>query len=209
MDAQTIDFYYKELLKQKVAFCVLCKNDESFVLTKEKSFFKVDDILKFTQERDEDKYYKTKIVETIKLPLDDALEIYKKLMKQYEQELSVNVEQYLFGTIAVRINHQSFITTKRGKTDLNGFAVVEKINAFTKTVFASEKATLNAPLLHNLFKNKKVFAILHFHNFNDALPTYDYFLPGTVKDSKRNNKTSFQIKHHGVFYLLDKNFNIL
>ena len=58
-------------------------------------------------------------------------------------------------------------------------------------------------------KNRKVKAIVHLHEFDNKLPFYDYAFPGTLKDSVRDNTTSFNIMYHGVIYLFDKNGNIL
>ena len=64
------------------------------------------------------------------------------------------------------------------------------------------KATLNAPLLYQLFKsNPFVNVIKHFHETGTGLPVYSYAPPGTVRDSKRVAASSFEIEGHGVFLM--------
>ena len=84
------------------------------------------------------------------------------------------------------------------------------VNFIKNEIFVlNKKATLNAPLLANIFRNKKVKCIVHLHIFDCKLPFYDYTFPVTQRDSLRNNKTSFNIKNHGVYYLFDKNEKLL
>ena len=119
-------------------------------------------------------------------------------------------DKYIFGSVAVK-TYKGFITTIRGKENLNGYTIVSNVNHINHTLnVINLKATLNAPLLDYLFKNEKVKVIVHMnHEYDDQLPYYDYAFPGTVKDSIRNNKTSFNIKHHGLIYLFDKNGNLI
>ena len=119
-------------------------------------------------------------------------------------------DKYIFGSIAVKTD-SGFITTIRGKENLNDYTIVYDVDHINHTLnVIDKKATLNAPLLDYLFKNEKVKVIVHInHEFDDKLPYYDYAFPGTVRDSTRNNKTSFNIKHHGVIYLFDKNGNLI
>lgn len=115
----------------------------------------------------------------------------------------------MFGCVAVR-DGDGFITTVRGKKDLNSWTYVSQVDFKNKVVYVQgEKATLNAPLLAHMFKNPKVMAVLHFHEQNFNYPTYEYFFPGTIRDSVRNNRASFNIAHHGVFVLLDENLKVI
>ena len=61
-----------------------------------------------------------------------------------------------------------------------------------------------------LFKNKDVKVIVHInHEFDNTLPYNDYALPGTARDSIRNNESSFNIKYHGLFYLINSKDEII
>ncbi len=212
IDDNYIDKIYKELLKNKWHFIILHVNGEVNVLTKEKSFFKIEDEQQFINSYEKDIYYKTIINnEEININEDD-LNIYKKYIQKYKDIILKNVygDKYIFGSIAVK-NDKGFITTIRGKENLNDFTIVNSIDHVNHIINVSnKKATLNAPLLDYLFKNKNVKVIVHInHEYDDKLPYYEYAFPGTVRDSIRDNKTSFNIKHHGVIYLFDNNGNLI
>lgn len=120
-----------------------------------------------------------------------------------------NNGKYYFGCIAVKTNY-GFITTIRGKQNLDDYTIIESVDHDNHIINAiNKKATLNAPLLDYLFKNDNVKAIVHVHEFDDHLPYCYYAFPGTVKDSIRDNHKSFNIMYHGVIYLFDKKGNIL
>ena len=117
--------------------------------------------------------------------------------------------KYYFGSVAIKTTN-GFITTIRGKEDLNEYTLVENVDHDNHIInVLNKKATLKAPLLDYIFENRKVKAIVHLHEFDNKLPFYDYAFPGTLKDSVRINTTSFNIMYHGVIYLFDKNGNIL
>jgi hypothetical protein len=154
-------------------------------------------------------FFSTKIIENFDIEsqkLKEAKDLYFKLLKIYENEM-VKVESYLFGTIAVRIDENSFITTIRGKTDLSSYTIVKDVD-FSKNITYSykDKATLNAPLLFEMFKNKQVKYIVHLHNFYDSkLKSYPYYLSNTLRDSVRDNTKSFNIDNHGIIMLFNYN----
>ena len=81
------------------------------------------------------------------------------------------------------------------------------------TVYVNDinrKASLNAPLLDWLFKiNPNVDSIVHYHEIELGYPVREYAPPGTVRDSLRHEKTSFNVSGHGVFLLIDKDGNII
>jgi len=54
-----IDDIYKDLLKEKYSFMIIKFEESNYILTKEKSFFKVNDLNKFLKEAKNDIYYKT------------------------------------------------------------------------------------------------------------------------------------------------------
>lgn len=212
LDQKLIDDIYKELLEEKWQFIIIEVKGVNYVLTKEKSLFEISDKEKFIKEANEDIYYHTEIKKRNDV-LDEALDKFKAYINKYRKYLEKDLygDKYIFGSVAVRLDDESFITTIRGKEDLSEYTVVSKLDDRNKLVIVEgKKATLNAPLLANLFKNKKVDVIVHInHYFDDKLPYYEYAFPGTVKDSTRNNETSFNIQYHGVMYLLDEEGNRL
>jgi len=127
-------------------------------------------------------------------------------IKRYSTHFLVTEEGHIFGTVAVR--HKSgFMTTCRGKRELESIAIVTKVDHRKRKVYAAynAKASLNAPLLSKVFENPAVETIVHYHDQVPNLPTYPYAPPGSVRDTERPNNTSFNIKEHGCVLLFDKN----
>ena len=155
------------------------------------------------------------IVRGTSSPLDDVKELYLKEFEEARLEYNSKqsrpsrmIDNY-FENVAIKTTN-GFITTIRGKEDLNEYTLVLNVDHDNHIInVLNKKATLNAPLLDYIFKNRKVKAIVHLHEFDNKLPFYDYAFPGTLKDSVRDNTTSFNIMYHGVIYLFDKNGNIL
>ena len=206
-----INEIYKNLLKNKWNFVILDVNGVLKVITKEKSIFKIDDEKDFINSFKNDIYYKTIISNQNFIINKTDLNIYKEYIEKYKDIMQKNIygDKYIFGSVAVR-TEKGFITTIRGKEDLNDYTIVYDVDHINHTLkVVNKKASLNAPLLDYLFKNQKVKIIVHFHEYDDRLPYYEYAFPGTVADSIRNNKSSFNIKHHGVIYLFDQNGNLI
>ena len=212
LEATTIDQQYKELLQGTENFFILHFQSMDYALTKEKSFFLLENKQKFIEETMKDDYYHTVIKDHI-IEENDTLTIFKKYIKQYRNlmEKQLYGNKYLFGSVAVRINQESFVTTIRGKENLDEYTIVQKVDFNRHEVLVNrKKATLNAPLLAHLFKNPKVKVIVHInHTFDEKLPYLEYAFPGTVRDSIRSNTTSFNIQYHGLFYLFDEDGNLL
>lgn len=203
---------YNKLLKNKWNFVLLNMNGKLNVLTKEKSIFEINNEQQFLNDFEQDIYYKT-IIDNKNISLNqNDLSIYKEYIEKYKDIIEKNVygDKYIFGSVAVKTN-VGFITTIRGKENLNEYTLVNNVDHNNHILnVTNKKATLNAPLLDYLFKNKKVKVIVHInHEYDNNLPYYEYSFPGTVRDSIRNNTTSFNIKHHGVIYLFDKNGNLI
>jgi len=114
---------------------------------------------------------------------------------------------YIFGTVAMRdpANYSdggAFKTTGRGKKEADTKVDVLRVDHETREVTATGKASLNAPLLHRIFKaNQDVQFIIHLHEQVPGLPTFSYAPPGTVRDTMRAINTSFNIAGHGCFLL--------
>lgn len=206
-----IDEAYLNLIKEKYLFAIINYLNEKYVLTKEKSIFKIDNIERFLCDANNDVYYRS-IVGSEKKYLKQDLDLYYEYIEKYKsQMLKKYGGKYLFGSVAVRTIDNAFITTIRGKENLKEFVVVNSVDEENHIVNVSDKkATLNAPLLNYLFKNEKVKVIVHInHEYDGKLPNYEYAFPGTIRDSARNNSTSFNIKYHGMFLLIDEKGNLL
>jgi hypothetical protein len=142
-------------------------------------------------------------------------------------------KEYVFGTIAGRVRKNalsgvlcgtksgghmvdgvSFITTERGKKDMNSWAYVDGVDHKNHIVDVfGKKATLNAPLLSFLFGiQPRCETIVHYHGTHPDLKPdlFDPWAPpGTVRDSRRHKMSSFGIEDHGVFLMLDGKGNII
>lgn len=202
-----INQIYNDLLNNKWSFAILNINGLLKILTKEKSIFTIENKEIFLKNCKQDIYYKTIIdKENIKINKKD-LKLYYEYIEKYKDIMQKNIygEKYIFGSIAVKTD-KGFITTIRGKENLNDYTVVRHVDHINHTLnVTNKKATLNAPLLDYMFKNENVKIIVHInHEYDDNLPYYDYAIPGTEKDSIRNNTRSFNIKYHGIIYLFNK-----
>lgn len=72
------------------------------------------------------------------------------------------------------------------------------------------KATLNAPLLDWVFKsNPEAATICHYHDYETGYPTLPWAPPGTVRDTQRDVKGSFNIDDHGCIIVYDKDGKLL
>lgn len=151
-----------------------------------------------------DNYYKS-----VEKNIGDAPEhVYAKLrslIQEYKDEFFLTEAGLIFGTIAVR-HCKGFLTTGRGKRELDSFSLVDYVDHSNLIVHVKDgtKASLNAPLLANTFMNPLVDHIVHYHKELPNLPTFPYAPPGSRRDSIRPNTTSFNIKEHGCMLLFNK-----
>lgn len=212
INSEIIEETYRSLLENKWHFVILDVNGVLNVLTKEKSLFEINNEQQFINEFEQDIYYKTIISNQNIIVNENDLKIYKEYIQKYKDIMLKNIygDKYIFGSVAVKAEN-GFITTIRGKENLNDYTIVNSVDHTNHTLnVTNKKATLNAPLLDYLFKNDKVKVIVHInHEFDDKLLYYDYAFPGTVRDSIRDNKSSFNIEHHGVIYLFDKDGKLI
>ena len=209
-----------DIVLESGATCVFANDandlDIKHAVTKEHSEIKMegDDYIRFIEQCIEDEYYQTEVLSdeemniinpsNIGITIDRA----KKLLKQFEESFSKKYgdKGYLFGTVAVRNEKgsNSFVTTARGKTNLNELSFVFSVDHDKKIVHVDgKKASLNAPLLHHIFEQcPDVMEIVHYHgtgkDFKDV-PVFPYATPGTVRDSIREVPYMFEIEHHGMF----------
>ena len=212
INSEIIEETYKSLLENKWHFVILDVNGVLNVLTKEKSLFEINNEQQFINEFEQDTYYKTIISNQKMIINENDLKIFNEYIKKYKDIMLKNIygDKYIFGSVAVKAEN-GFITTIRGKENLNDYTIVNSVDHTNHTLnVTNKKATLNAPLLDYLFKNDKVKVIVHInHEYDNNLPYYDYAFPGTVRDSIRDNKSSFNIEHHGVIYLFDKDGKLI
>ena len=177
-----------------------------YAVTKEKSAIQMDieGLACFVASAMEDVYYETKMV-----PVDNNIEdaniaLYLGLINRYKRDF---VEHNNFGTVAVRLDNNRFITTTRTKTfgndDLIKFVVVSVDHSSRVVTCAGDKkATMNAPLLSYLLNiNPQAKSIAHIHKQIEGLPTLPYASPATVRDSIREMHESFNIEHHGCYLI--------
>jgi len=156
----------------------------------------------------QDEFYRTEAAsdETV-LPADEA-----KLRALLEHThttrpglFTTTADGMVFGTAAVRGSAGGLWTTGRGKRELEDTAFVAQVDHDKRVVrSAGKKASLNAPLLESVFRQvPSAQAIVHGHCIDENLPLLVYAQPGTVADSQRVIKGSFNIDMHGCFYVLD------
>ena len=181
-----------------------------YAVTKERGVHPMDigEMAYFIVETIKDEYYRTILSEKLDTVDLDSLQKFIALKKQFADSFKPVPEGYVFGTIAVRLPSGGFITTGRGKRELDSWLLVREVIHRERMVITSgmKKASLNAPLLDWLFRrHPDVYAIVHTHQLNLWQDEFPYAPPGTVRDSQRDIDKSFSIKNHGAFYLLDKN----
>ena len=127
---KTIDIIYKELLQNKFQFIILKLIDNSiYVLTKEKSLFKIENEEEFLKLASKDIYYKTVISnENIKINKDD-FKLYKYYIDKYKNKIMQKKynDKYYFGCVAVKTDN-GFITTTRGKESFEEYSIVKNVN---------------------------------------------------------------------------------
>ena len=211
LDDNNVDTYHQKLLENNYDFMILYHQDKKYALTKERSLIEMKSEENFLHEYNENIYYKT-IISHNKIQINqEDLQLYMDYIGKYRKELTYQkfADKYYFGCVAVKSNN-GFITTIRGKDNLEQYTIVENVDHKNHIIHTNKiKASLNSPLLDYLFQNLQVKAIVHLHHFYDKLPFYEYAFPGTVKDSIRDNSTSFNIQYHGVVFLFNKNGNMI
>lgn len=178
---------------------------QKFAVTKERGVHPMSqgDVAHWIWEMLNDEYYSTVRTEDLGMRSAETRQLHR-LIEQYRERFIVNEAGLIFGTVAVRVGEKGFVTTGRGKRELDEIAYVTKVNHEARTVYSVlAKATLNAPLLSRIFENQAVDHIVHYHQQVPGIPTYPYAPPGSVRDTERMNGTSFNIGEHGCMLLFD------
>lgn len=178
---------------------------QKFAVTKERGVHSLgqNDLAAWIWHMLQDEYYSTKFDDGA--PENYAVARVHELVQNYADRFLHTEEGLIFGTVAVR-HRDGFVTTGRGKRELDSFAFVTKVDHSKKVVYVTKqgKASLNAPLLARMFENPRVNEIVHYHEQVLGIPTYPYAPPGTARDSDRPNGTSLNIAEHGCMLLFDK-----
>lgn len=147
-----------------------------------------------------DEYYHTEQVRG-NLPYKKEIDNFFKYLNVCRYDFT-EVDNNLFGCYAYRSKTGGFLTTIRHKKDLSQFTHVVSVNHEKRIVYVSGmRATLNAPLLDVIFRNSEIESIIHYHHQIEGLPTLPYAPPGTVRDSIREIKQSFNVESHGCYLL--------
>jgi len=174
-------------------------------------------IVEFVMNCLSDKYYSTVISGWTDFDIFDYRDAriqMRKLTKKHKSKFkkTYGKEKYKFGTIAVRVGKSNmFVTTGRGKKEMGESVLVETVDHRKRKVYTTSKATLNAPLLHKLFRNRpEIKAIVHYHKMGPNSMAWGAYAPaGTARDAgladtlHPANKV-FQIEAHGTFELLEE-----
>lgn len=198
--------------------------DRKLLVTKERSVIQANDegLANFLDQLARDEHYRTREEYDYQVPegqpvgaitriMKEAARRYERVRGYYEAVLENHgrcpQSGLLFGCIATRSINDGFVCSSRGKTDLKEFVHVAKVNHYAREVCSIQgKASLNAPLLDNLFKaHPRAKAIVHTHRTDTDLPRLPWAPPGTVRDSRRDlPTTNFEIEHHGIFMILEE-----
>ena len=203
----TIEKIYIALLNSKSSFAIIKTKEENYILTKERSIFKINDIDNFIKDANDDIYFKT-IYSNNNDYLKEDLNLYYEYLNKYKDKMNKKYgSKYLFGCVAVKTKNNNIITSIRGKENLDEFTIVTGVDYVNHIVYVNnKKATLNAPLLYKILEIDNIKTIVHINQqYNDELPYLPYAFPGTEKDSLRIIKKSFNISYHGLFMLFNNN----
>lgn len=146
--------------------------------------------------------------------IPDAMDRYFRVVGEHREAIEKygTVGNQVFGCVAVKVEGGGFLCSPRGKNTVHEDPVyVHKVHhrirhvLVGKTIYLDNesppKASLNAPLLHNIFKSDpRVWGIVHTHQTGTGLLTLPYAPPGTIRDSQRDVPTEdFEIRSHGTF----------
>lgn len=182
--------------------------DQKYAVTKERAVIPLmeNDLPRFILQCLDDVYYKSIIYPDDLASYDQDIEAAKDLISRHSDKFKTTQGGYVFGTVAVRTGVSSFITTARGKRELDDWTLVRAVDHEKHEVYASPKrATLNAPLLSHIFQCfPDVMSVVHYHECpkDSTYKVYPWAPPGTVRDSVRKlDGGNFVIDHHGVYIL--------
>lgn len=148
-------------------------------------------------------YFKTKIIEEMQLNLSNAIKNKINLAKEVVKKFEMTINK--FGTIAIKIDDDMFVTTSRGHKGQP--VLVKKIDYINNIVYATQKATLNAPAIA-MFLNGYDY-VIHRHEARDGFKLDNYIFPGTIEECEAiksilDNGSTIIEPYHG--YISGYNF---
>ena len=185
-----------------------------YAVTKERAVHTMhrDRIGGFIFESINDEYYHTQPGKLGTFEIE-MLRTFSAVKDHFASEFNPIPEGYVFGTIAIRHPKGGFLTTGRGKHELDDKVLVREVDHEKRLIITGsgdKKASLNAPLLDWIFKhNPDVEIVVHYHKQMEGLHTLPYAPPGTVRDSQRACPESFNIDNHGCFLFFNKYMKFL
>jgi len=215
---ELISAAYGVLLESKAT--AIIANDSmdlmnKYVVTKERGIHQMtnNNLVDWITERLNEEYYRTILLDTV-FNIDKNISALKVLAENYKTLFSMVPEGFTFGSLAVKLDNGGFITTARGKNEIEDFVFVKNVDHEKRIVYVegNKKASLNSPLLDRIFSNTEVRAIVHFHGVQTGIPMCSYATPGTTKDTNRDCaliEKSFVIENHGSYLLIDEEGNVL
>ena len=218
---ELIEAAYEIVLASKAV--MVFANDTSdlkikYAVTKEKSVIQMDmttmtdNIFKCIS----DEYYQTISIDGEEdMAVNTCSPTYKLFHKYVDmyKEYFTTTNEHMFGSISVKAIGRdkekwpdSFITTPRKKKELGEAVGVYKVcsDYLEISTIDGVKASLNTPLIYEIFKRTSAEVIVHLHEMRPNLPIWGYAIPGTKLDSMRYITTSFNIIHHGCYLMFDK-----
>ena len=215
-DEELIEGAWKVLLNSKADLVVA--NDKmnlmrKIILGKDKStreMNSLEGVVDFIEKVANDKHFKTKV-------LSNKLTGFEKEIKEAEEIAEANKEKFVtwsknsnrrFGCVAVNSEKGMIVSPREKDAPEDHWAWVAVKNVdFANLIIKAEggKASLNAPLLWNVFqKNPRAEYILHYHKQREDLPTVEWAPPGTLREAQLARKGSFNIKQHGTIEIYNK-----
>ncbi len=187
---------------------------QKYAVTKERGVHPIhnDQVVEWILNRMNEKYYSTFTAKTDQISEENLRhkDYLNKLLCSYKNDFIHTDEGYVFGSGAMLIKGEVFVTTARGKNEIEDYAFVTHVDHDKREVWCgtTKKASLNAPLFHWIFgAYPQVKQILHFHHQREDLITLDYATPGTDMDTVRldlGDRPSFNIKGHGCILSYNK-----
>jgi len=205
---------------------VRSKKRETIFVTPERGVIKLTEpnlakkIIDFVEKRFLVTHFKT-----ILIPNKTISEKYGKEIKIFKEACKIFNKQGLMpdffsgatpghGSLAMRINGNSFLITARGSSKKNLYAdevvLVKKIDWRKKEIIVesvnNKKASLNAVLVAAIFeKFSNINVVIHTHTLINKAPTTDFpYTPGTLEYATKplslfkNNIRVINLKNHGL-----------
>ena len=192
-----------------------------YAVTKEKSVIPMDmtSMTDYIFKCISDEYYQTKALTSELSGMDPAVNTcsptYQRFHKYVEmyKEYFTTTNELMFGSISVKALERdrekwpdAFITTPRKKKALGDcISVIYTCHDYLEiNTIDGVKASLNTPLIFEIFRRTSAEVVVHLHEMRPNLPIWEYAIPGTKRDAMRYITTSFNIQYHGCYLLFDK-----